>query len=76
MNYLLSLTVLAFVIFRELKFNVFIILGLLISISGIIFIQTGNGDFSLGRVVDNFHSNPLSYILVFIGAIIWAFTVC
>ena len=53
----------------------FIILGLLISISGIIFIQTGNGDFSLGRVVDNFHSNPLSYIL-FIGAIIWAFTVC
>ncbi|EHU1491391.1 aromatic amino acid DMT transporter YddG [Acinetobacter baumannii] len=73
-NYLWpSLTVLAFVIFRELKFNVFIILGLLISISGIIFIQTGNGDFSLGRVVDNFHSNPLSYILAFIGAIIWAF---
>ncbi|MDT0130574.1 drug/metabolite DMT transporter permease, partial [Acinetobacter baumannii] len=63
-NYLWpSLTVLAFVIFRELKFNVFIILGLLISISGIIFIQTGNGDFSFGRVVDNFHSNPLSYIL-------------
>lgn len=76
-NYLWpSLTVLAFVIFRELKFNVFIILGLLISISGIIFIQTGNGDFSLGRVVDNFHSNPLSYVLAFIGAIIWAFTVC
>ncbi|HEM8404676.1 TPA: aromatic amino acid DMT transporter YddG [Acinetobacter baumannii] len=73
-NYLWpSLTVLAFVIFRELKFNVFIILGLLISISGIIFIQTGNGDFSLGRVVDNFHSNPLSYVLAFIGAIIWAF---
>ncbi|HCI3537966.1 TPA: aromatic amino acid DMT transporter YddG [Acinetobacter baumannii] len=73
-NYLWpSLTVLAFVIFRELKFNVFIILGLFISISGIIFIQTGNGDFSLGRVVDNFHSNPLSYVLAFIGAIIWAF---
>ncbi|HFF4747248.1 TPA: aromatic amino acid DMT transporter YddG, partial [Acinetobacter baumannii] len=73
-NYLWpSLTVLAFVIFRELKFNVFIILGLLISISGIIFIQTGNRDFSLGRVVDNFHSNPLSYVLAFIGAIIWAF---
>ena len=52
-------------LFLELKFNVFIILGLLISISGIIFIQTGNGDFSLGRVVDNFHSNPLSYILLY-----------
>lgn len=73
-NYLWpSLTVLAFVIFKELKFNFIIILGLLISISGIIFIQTGNGDFSLKSIVDNFHSNPLSYILAFAGAIIWAF---
>lgn len=72
-NYLWpSLTVLAFVIFKELKFNIFIILGLIISIFGITFIQTGNGDFSLGRVIDNFYSNPLSYILAFIGAIIWA----
>ncbi|MDH2584411.1 aromatic amino acid DMT transporter YddG [Acinetobacter baumannii] len=73
-NYLWpSLTVLAFVIFKELKFNFIIILGLLISISGIIFIQTGNGDFSLNSIVDNFHSNPLSYILAFAGAVIWAF---
>lgn len=73
-NYLWpSLTVLAFVIFKELKFNFLIILGLLISISGIIFIQTGSGDFSLNSLVDNFHSNPLSYILAFTGAIIWAF---
>lgn len=72
-NYLWpSLTVLAFVIFKELKFNFIIILGLLISISGIIFIQTGNGAFSLISIVDNFHSNPLSYILAFAGAIIWA----
>ena len=73
-NYLWpSLTVLAFVIFKELKFNFLIILGLLISISGIIFIQTGSSDFSLNSLVDNFHSNPLSYILAFTGAIIWAF---
>ena len=62
-NYLWpSLTVLAFVIFKELKFNFLIILGLMLSIFGIIFIQTGSGDFSLNSLVDNFHSNPLSYI--------------
>ncbi len=60
-NYLWpSLTVLAFVIFKELKFNV-LYFRLIISF-GIIFIQTGNGDFSLSRVIDNFYSNPLSYI--------------
>ncbi|AUM26797.1 aromatic amino acid DMT transporter YddG [Acinetobacter pittii] len=73
-NYLWpSLTVLAFVIFKELKFNFLIILGLMLSVFGIIFIQTGSGDFSLNSLVDNFHSNPLSYILAFAGAIIWAF---
>jgi drug/metabolite transporter (DMT)-like permease len=73
-NYLWpSLTVLAFVIFKELKFNFLIILGLMLSIFGIVFIQTGSGDFSLNSLVDNFHSNPLSYILAFAGAIIWAF---
>ncbi len=73
-NYLWpSLTVLAFVIFKELKFNFLIILGLMLSIFGIVFIQIGSGDFSLNSLVDNFHSNPLSYILAFAGAIIWAF---
>lgn len=73
-NYLWpSLTVLAFVVFKELKFNFIIILGLLVSIVGIIFIQTGNSDFSLSSVVYNFHSNALSYILAFLGAVIWAF---
>ncbi|TDM66465.1 EamA family transporter [Acinetobacter sp. KU 011TH] len=73
-NYLWpSLTVLAFVIFKELKFNFLIILGLMLSIFGIVFIQTGSGDFSLNSLVDNFHSTPLSYILAFAGAIIWAF---
>lgn len=73
-NYLWpSLTILAFVCFKELKFNFLIIVGLILSISGIIFIQVGNGDFSLNRVMQNFDHNPLSYILAFIGAVIWAF---
>lgn len=72
-NYLWpSLTVLALVIFKELKFNIIIILGLLISISGIIFIQIGSGEFNLNSVVDNVRSNPISYILAFAGAFIWA----
>lgn len=73
-NYLWpSLTILAFVIFRELKFNLLIILGLLISISGIIYIQAGNGAFSLRSVIINLKDNPLSYVLALSGAIIWAF---
>jgi drug/metabolite transporter (DMT)-like permease len=73
-NYLWpSLTILAFVCFKELKFNILIVMGLLLSISGIILIQAGNGDFSLNRVMQNFDRNPLSYILAFIGAVIWAF---
>ncbi|MGE8644916.1 aromatic amino acid DMT transporter YddG [Acinetobacter vivianii] len=73
-NYLWpSLTIFAFVCFKELKFNILIVMGLLLSISGIILIQAGNGDFSLNRVMQNFDRNPLSYILAFIGAVIWAF---
>lgn len=73
-NYLWpSLTILALVIFKELKFNFMIILGLLISVTGIIFIQAGNDGFNLNSILEHLHSNPLSYILAFIGAIIWAF---
>ncbi|MBJ9984625.1 aromatic amino acid DMT transporter YddG [Acinetobacter sp. S40] len=73
-NYLWpSLTILAFVIFKELKFNLLILLGLFISISGIIYIQTGNDSFSAQSVVTNLKDNPLSYVLALSGAIIWAF---
>ncbi|MBK0062341.1 MULTISPECIES: aromatic amino acid DMT transporter YddG [unclassified Acinetobacter] len=73
-NYLWpSLTILAFVIFKELKFNLLILLGLFVSISGIIYIQTGNDSFSAQSVVTNLKDNPLSYVLALSGAIIWAF---
>lgn len=73
-NYLWpSLTILAFIIFKELKFNFLVIIGLLLSILGIIFIQAGSGDFSLNSILLNFSSNPVSYILAFVGAILWAF---
>ena len=73
-NYLWpSLTIVAFVIFKELKFNLLILFGLFISISGIIYIQAGNDSFSVQSVTNNLKDNPLSYLLALSGAIIWAF---
>lgn len=73
-NYLWpSLTILAFVIFKELKFNFIIIIGLFFSISGIIYIQSGSSAFNLESILHNFQTNPISYVLAFVGAIIWAF---
>lgn len=73
-NYLWpSLTIVAFVIFKELKFNILILIGLFISISGIIYIQAGSGSFSVQSVVTNLKDNPLSYLLALSGAVIWAF---
>lgn len=73
-NYLWpSLTIVAFVIFKELKFNLLILFGLFISISGIIYIQAGNDSFSVQSVMNNLKDNPLSYLLALSGAIIWAF---
>ncbi|MCG2572780.1 aromatic amino acid DMT transporter YddG [Acinetobacter sp. ME22] len=73
-NYLWpSLTIVAFVIFKELRFQFLIVLGFLLSITGIVFIQTGDGAFSLAEVMAHVSSNPLCYLLAFLGAVIWAF---
>jgi drug/metabolite transporter (DMT)-like permease len=68
-----SFTVLAFVLFKELKFNILIIFGLLLSVSGIVYIQAGSGQFNIHSLMSNLKDNPLSYILAFMAAIIWAF---
>ena len=73
-NYLWpSLTIAALILFKELKFNFFVIIGLAISLSGIVLIQTGNESFSWTTVFANVQMNPLSYILAFLGASLWAF---
>lgn len=73
-NYLWpSLTIVAFIFVKELKFNFLVIIGLLISISGIIYIQNGDEGFNLYGLINNSQSNPLSYGLAFMAAIIWAF---
>ncbi|AYO56298.1 aromatic amino acid DMT transporter YddG [Acinetobacter wuhouensis] len=72
-NYLWpSLTVVMLILFKEIKFNIFVIIGLMISLSGIVVIQTGQGDLSWGNILSNVQANPISYILAFLGASLWA----
>ena len=72
-NYLWpSLTIAILIVFKELKFNIFVIFGLIVSLSGIVLIQTGKGEFNWASIVHNIQLNPVSYILSFSGAILWA----
>lgn len=72
-NYLWpSMTVAMLILFKELKFNPMVIVGLSISLGGIIYIQTGNGAFDWHTVLNNIQVNPISYILAFLGASLWA----
>lgn len=72
-NYLWpSLTIAALILFKELKFNIFVAVGLAVSLSGIVLIQTGNGAFSWAAVFSNIQANPISYVLAFLGAALWA----
>lgn len=72
-NYLWpSLTIAALIVFKELKFNVFVLIGLAVSLGGIVIIQSGSGAFSWVSVLENIQSNPVSYILAFIGAMLWS----
>ncbi|WP_151828994.1 aromatic amino acid DMT transporter YddG [Acinetobacter radioresistens] len=72
-NYLWpSMTILMLILFKELKFNKWVILGLGISLAGVFYIQTGNGAIDLATVISHMQSNPLSYGLAFIGASLWS----
>ena len=72
-NYLWpSMTILMLILFKELKFNKWVILGLGINLAGVFYIQTGNGATDLAAVISHMQSNPLSYGLAFIGASLWS----
>lgn len=72
-NYLWpSMTILMLILFKELKFNKWVILGLGISLAGVFYIQTGNGAIDLAAVISHMQSNPLSYGLAFVGASLWS----
>ena len=72
-NYLWpSLTVVMLIVFKELKFSLWVMVGLAISLGGIVYIQTGNGTFDWHTIISNIQTNPISYILAFVGACLWA----
>ena len=72
-NYLWpSMTIIALILFKEVKFNPFVIVGLAVSLGGIVLIQTGNGIFSWSTIFNNFQQNPVSYILALAGAFLWS----
>ena len=72
-NYLWpSMTIIALILFKEVKFNPFVIVGLAVSLGGIVLIQTGNGNFSWSTIFNNIQQNPISYILALAGAFLWS----
>ena len=72
-NYLWpSMTIIALILFKEVKFNPFVIIGLAVSLGGIVLIQTGNGHFSWTTIFSNIQQNPVSYLLAFVGALLWS----
>lgn len=72
-NYLWpSMTIALLIMFKELKFTPLVIVGLMISLSGVVYIQTGNGELYWATIVENIQSNPISYLLALIGASLWA----
>lgn len=72
-NYLwLGLTILFAILFNGQRTNGWIIPGLLLCIIGVGWVLGGDNGFSIDDIISNVVSSPLSYILAFCGAIIWA----
>ena len=72
-NYLWpSMTIALLILFRELKFHALVVVGLSISLAGVFYIQTGQGEIRLDHVIENIQANPTSYLLAFIGASLWS----
>lgn len=65
-------TVLMALVFNGQKAKWWLLPGLLLSLFGIGWIMSGEGDWSPAQMLENVRSNPLSYSLAFGGAVIWA----
>lgn len=72
-NYLWpAMTVVLGVIVNRLRVHWMIIPGVVVSLTGILLVLSGDKSLSLPQIIANISSNPLSYGLAFAGAIIWA----
>ncbi|MEY0432911.1 aromatic amino acid DMT transporter YddG [Providencia huaxiensis] len=73
-NYLWpSFTIALAVFFNRQRFTLLLGLGLVLAFMGLIWVITGNQPLSVQTILVNIQSNPLSYFLAFIGAIVWSF---
>ena len=72
-NYLWpSLSILFAIIFNGQKSNFLIIPGLGLSLLGVSWVLGGDRGLNIDEIISNVISSPLSYILAFTGAFIWA----
>jgi drug/metabolite transporter (DMT)-like permease len=72
-NYLWpSLTILFAIVFNGQKSTLWIIPGLILSLLGVSWVLGGEQGLNIDEIASNIISSPLSYILAFIGAFIWA----
>lgn len=73
-NYLWpSFTLALAVILNKQRFSILLVIGLLCSFSGLVWVVSGDNPLTVESLWNNIQSNPLSYILAFSGAILWAF---
>lgn len=72
-NYLWpTLTMTGFIVFNKQKTNWLIFPGVLLSMIGIVWVLGGEQGLDLAEMVANIRTNPLSYGLAFLGAILWS----
>ena len=72
-NYLWpSFTMTAAILFNKQPSNALIVPGFALGIAGICWVLGGEQGFSLAGMLANVLSNPLSYGLAFLGALLWA----
>ncbi|ADO48603.1 aromatic amino acid DMT transporter YddG [[Enterobacter] lignolyticus] len=72
-NYLWpSLTILFAILFNGQKSTLLIVPGLLLSLLGVSWVLGGENGLNIDEIISNIISSPLSYILAFCGAFIWA----
>lgn len=72
-NYLWpSLTMLLAILFTQQKSSLMIIPGVLLSLLGVCWVVGGENGLEIKEITENIQSNPISYVLAFSGAFIWA----
>lgn len=72
-NYLWpGLTVLFAILFNGQKARWWVIPGLLLAVAGVVRVLGGAHGLDINEIIGNVKSSPLSYLLAFIGAFIWA----